>query len=125
MDLIFLVTAAIKSFFKFQYKYTTPLDRFMLFMGSIFLIITAITNTLLNLTFGNVTGVIIAYTTATNDTQTKEEHAAAEETLMNGLLEFVLQSTALGAGALVLTYLATVLYNYSAIRQVGIGRNSI
>lgn len=84
-----------------------------------FCLISAVCNTLLSVTFGDATNVIVNYVYVVNNTNSNQSIITqAEEELMEGLLDFVITTCSLGVGILISTYFATLLFNYSALRQV-------
>ncbi|KAK5640086.1 hypothetical protein RI129_010897 [Pyrocoelia pectoralis] len=71
---------------------------------------------LLSITFGDATNVIVTYVSTMNNTNTTII-LQAEEDLKDGLIDFVIFGCSLGAFIMVSTYIATILFNYSALRQ--------
>lgn len=102
------------------------MDLIYIALAIVFATISAICNTVLSLTFGEVTGVIVDYVfIATNpiSNSTSTVIELATEDLMKGLRWFVLTTCLMGVATLICTYLATLLFNYSALQQVQFGIN--
>ncbi|KAB0792508.1 hypothetical protein PPYR_14467 [Photinus pyralis] len=98
------------------YKYASHMDKFFIVLGSIICTLGAVANSLLSITFGDATNVIVTYVSTLNETNATLIQQAEEE-LENGLIAFVIFGCSLGALIMVATYIATVLFNYSALKQ--------
>ncbi|KAK4872649.1 hypothetical protein RN001_014678 [Aquatica leii] len=99
------------------YKYSTNLNKLHLAIGSIFCCVSAIGNSVLSLLFGDVTNVIINYVANVNFTTNGTVVYEAEQILNDGLIKFVALSCFMGILIMASTYIATVLFNYSALSQ--------
>ncbi|KAK4872647.1 hypothetical protein RN001_014676 [Aquatica leii] len=99
------------------YKYSSNSDKLYIFIGSIFCCLAAVGNTLLSVTFGDATNVIVNYVATLNSTTNETVLHEAEQMLNDGLHRFVAFSCSIGAFIMVSTYIATVLFNYSALNQ--------
>ncbi|KAF5272756.1 hypothetical protein FQA39_LY07783 [Lamprigera yunnana] len=99
------------------FKYSTKVDKLCILVGVVFCVLTAASNSLLSLTFGRATNVIVEYVATVNATTNATEIIEAEETLTEGLTTFVTVTCSLGLFIMAATYVSTVLFNYSALSQ--------
>ncbi|KAK5639991.1 hypothetical protein RI129_010802 [Pyrocoelia pectoralis] len=101
------------------YRYATTLDKWLLALGTLCSIGSGIIQPLNVLIFGSLTGDIIEYAFIQQTPSISEPiKDLAGEKFMDSIISFAIKNCLLGIGMLILTYLSTVLYNYSAIRQV-------
>ncbi|KAF5301298.1 hypothetical protein FQR65_LT08917 [Abscondita terminalis] len=105
------------SFFQI-YRFATSLDKVLLFFGTIFAIGTGVLQPLNVLIFGDLTRSIISHAVIINSNETGDIKDVASELFMDDIVQFVIYNCALGVAMLILTYLATELFNYSAKRQI-------
>lgn len=78
------------------------------------------------LIFGTLTGNIVQYASSLyNETATEEELLAASDKFIDDVTTFAIDNSLIGVAMLVSSYLSTVLFNYSALRQVCFGHSSI
>ncbi|KAF5272755.1 hypothetical protein FQA39_LY07782 [Lamprigera yunnana] len=99
------------------YKYSSSTDKFCLFVGAVFCMLAAVSNSILSLTFGEATNVIIEYVATVNATTNTTKITEAEDLMIHGLTIFVISCCSLGLFIMASTYVSTVLFNYSALSQ--------
>lgn len=105
----------------FQYRYATGYDKFLLSIGVLCAMGTGICQPLNVLIFGTLTGNIIKFATIMlNETLPIEVRETAQENFMQDIISFATYNSMIGVAMLILSYSSTVLFNYSAIRQVGV-----
>lgn len=88
-------------------------------IGSLAAIGTGVLQPLNTLLFGTLTGSIVDYVSVllANDT-TPEKLEEATNNFINGIDDFAIYNTLIGIGMLVLSYISTETFNYTALKQV-------
>lgn len=100
-----------------QYRYTTLKDKLLIYLGLISALVTGSIQPCNSILFGDLTGTIIKYAQSlySNDTEVKKK---AEDDLIDGITYFAQMNTYIGIIMLVCSFISTVAFNYSAMRQV-------
>ncbi|KAK4872648.1 hypothetical protein RN001_014677 [Aquatica leii] len=93
------------------------LDKLCIFIGSIFCCLAGVGNSLSSITFGYATNAIVNYVATLNVTTNDTVLREAEQTLNDNLIKFVALNCSVGVFNIICTYIATVLFNYSALNQ--------
>nr|QZZ63294.1 ABC transporter [Leptinotarsa decemlineata] len=102
-----------------MFRYTTGLDKFLLCLGLLSALGTGILQPLYTLLYGNLTGDIIAFaSTIYKPTLTPEQRKEAEDNFLDGITHFAVMNSLIGLGMLVLSFISTTTFTYSASRQV-------
>ncbi|XP_031357197.1 ATP-dependent translocase ABCB1-like isoform X2 [Photinus pyralis] len=92
------------------YRYAATFDRWLLALGTLCAMGTGVIQPLNVLIFGSLTGDIIRYA------RIAQEAAGVE--FIDNIIAFAIKNCLLGVAMFILSYSSTVLYNYSAVRQV-------
>ncbi|XP_068902279.1 ATP-dependent translocase ABCB1-like [Tenebrio molitor] len=100
------------------FRYATLQDKIFIALGTICAVVCGIIQPYFMILFGDVTGVIVEYAAAINKTNDLKENQLIEETLYDGIRDFAIYSSVLGIVMIITTYLAGVIFNYSALRQI-------
>lgn len=91
----------------------------MLFIGCLCSVGTGVCQPLNVLIFGTLTGDLISFATIIGNpgNVTEAEFLEAQEKFMDDIISFAVYNSLIGLGMLILSYMSTMLFNYSAIRQ--------
>jgi ATP-binding cassette subfamily B (MDR/TAP) protein 1 len=105
-------------FFKL-FRYATKVENILMIIGSLAAIGTGVLQPLNTLLFGTLTGSIVDYVSVllANDT-TPEKLEEATNNFINGIDDFAIYNTLIGIGMLVLSYISTETFNYTALKQI-------
>ncbi|CAG9824400.1 unnamed protein product [Phaedon cochleariae] len=102
-----------------MFRYASGFDKFLLAIGLLGGIGTGVLQPMNTILFGSLTGDIINYAASKfNATMSDVERQTAEDDFFDAIKYFALMNSVLGIGMVVLSYLSTVTFNYSAMRQV-------
>lgn len=104
--------------FFFQFRYATRLDKFYMFIGFLGTVVTGACQPLNMLVFGNLTGHIIDYGYKLMAGPTPEEKQKLDEELISNITTFAIYNCSIGLAMLIFSYLTTLLYNFSGLRQI-------
>ncbi|EFA00893.1 ATP-dependent translocase ABCB1 [Tribolium castaneum] len=105
-------------FFKL-FRYATKWDTFLMIIAVFASIGTGILQPLNTLLFGDLTGTIVDYVFTINSNETSEEQKQnATDVFIDGITDFAVYNTLIGVGMLVLSYISTEFFNYTALKQV-------
>ncbi|KAB0792584.1 hypothetical protein PPYR_14543 [Photinus pyralis] len=101
------------------YRYAATFDRWLLALGTLCAMGTGVIQPLNVLIFGSLTGDIIRYSSiAKNPLISDAEKEVAGVEFIDNIIAFAIKNCLLGVAMFILSYSSTVLYNYSAVRQV-------
>ena len=111
----------------FQYRFATGMELFLLFIGFLGAVVTAVTTPLNTLFFGDLTGEMIKYSTqqhelseiSKNPNRTNvTDPTYTSQDLLDAVEKFAIQNTVLGAAMLVASYISIWSFNFVGSRQV-------
>ncbi|KAH1004307.1 hypothetical protein HUJ04_004081 [Dendroctonus ponderosae] len=103
------------------FQFATLLDKLLIAVGIIASIICGVFQPYLMVLFGDVSGVLLDFTTAMNANLTFEEEKLATEKLYDGTEYFAIMTSVSALIILVCTYISVVFFTQSSLRQDGIG----
>ncbi|KAJ3662142.1 hypothetical protein Zmor_006501 [Zophobas morio] len=103
-------------FFKL-FRYASGSDVFLMLLGTLAAMGTGVLQPLNTLLFGNLTGSIVKYA-ATLGTPDPDALAKAEDAFIDDIRDFAVYNSLIGAGMLVLSYISTEFFNYTALKQI-------
>ncbi|XP_050514651.1 multidrug resistance protein 2-like isoform X2 [Diabrotica virgifera virgifera] len=101
-----------------MFRYASTYDKFLMVVGLISATGTGVLQPLNTILFGSLTGDIIAYATSIQINLPADQKKIAEDNFFDGIRYFALMNSLIGIGMFVFSYLATVTFNYSAMRQI-------
>ncbi|KAI2474291.1 LOW QUALITY PROTEIN: ATP binding cassette (ABC) transporter subfamily B member, partial [Diabrotica virgifera virgifera] len=101
-----------------MFRYASTYDKFLMVVGLISATGTGVLQPLNTILFGSLTGDIIAYATSIQINLPADQKKIAEDNFFDGIRYFALMNSLIGVGMFVFSYLATVTFNYSAMRQI-------
>lgn len=99
------------------YRYSTLFDKFLLVVGFIGSAICGVLQPFLMILFGDVSGVIVDYSSLISGNLTEDEKDIATQKMLEGTKDFAIMSTIAAAVVIVSSYVAVVCFSHSAIRQ--------
>lgn len=99
-----------------MFRYTTMMDKLILFIGVIATIIMACVQPLNNLFLGDLTQNIIVYI-RTKDNQTEDTNAALDK-FLGDIRLFAFEMAGIGGSMLILGYISMQTFSYTALRQI-------
>lgn len=94
------------------------MDTFYLIVGLISTLGTAVMQPLNMVIFGDLTTNIIKYAYTLATSTDPDELQQASDTFFDDIKLFAIYNSLIGLGTFVTTYVSTVLFNYTALRQV-------
>nr|CAD1918045.1 ABCB transporter [Chrysochus auratus] len=101
-----------------MFRYSTKLDRFLLFIGTVASLATGGAQPLNAIYFGDLTESIIIYSTIINSNASIVELDAATEDFMASVRNFALMNSLIGVFILICSYISIATFNYTTMRQV-------
>ncbi|XP_063931284.1 ATP-dependent translocase ABCB1-like isoform X2 [Zophobas morio] len=107
------------------FRYSTVQDKICIALGTICAVICGCIQPYVMILFGDVTGVIVDYAESLTKNLTDNETIIAEENLYDGIRHFAIFASVLGIIMIITTYLAGVLFTYSALKQIFLIRKLI
>ncbi|XP_072396487.1 ATP-dependent translocase ABCB1-like [Diabrotica undecimpunctata] len=100
------------------FQYCTTLDIIFMSIGAICAALSGIVQPYSMTLFGDVTGAIVTYASNYNDSLSEPNKTLLADELINAVWLFGMKSLGVGVGVILTTYLSTVLFIYSASRQI-------
>ncbi|XP_022916897.2 ATP-dependent translocase ABCB1-like isoform X1 [Onthophagus taurus] len=106
------------------YRYATHLDRFYIITAILGSLASGVGMPLMMILFGNITQDFINYATGINQPGvTEDEIELLEAQLLNDITDFAVYAAIIGGATFLLTYVATLFYNWACIRQISVIRS--
>ncbi|ERL93340.1 hypothetical protein D910_10633 [Dendroctonus ponderosae] len=99
------------------FQFATLLDKLLIAVGIIASIICGVFQPYLMVLFGDVSGVLLDFTTAMNANLTFEEEKLTTEKLYDGTEYFAIMTSVSALIILVCTYISVVFFTQSSLRQ--------
>lgn len=102
-----------------QYRFATCTDRMFIAMGSLLTVLVGASNPLMMIIFGDITGAFVDFAVVRRSSNTTEpELVDAENVFYDAITDFLINSCVLGILTLLFSYVATVLFHFTAQKQV-------
>nr|ADC97877.1 ATP-binding cassette transporter [Chrysomela tremula] len=106
------------SFFQ-MFRYATGFDKLLLSIGIISAVGTGVLQPMNTILFGTLTGDIIKYAASKfNHSMSEDDRIKAENDFFDGVQYFAMMNSIIAVGMVIISYISTVTFNYSATRQV-------
>nr|CAD1918044.1 ABCB transporter [Chrysochus auratus] len=100
------------------FRYATGFDRLLMFLGIVTALATGGIQPLNSIIFGNSIESIIKYSTAINSNETHDVINAALDECMDSIKYFARMNSFMGLLIFICSYISTVTFNYTALRQI-------
>ncbi|RZC33786.1 multidrug resistance protein 1, partial [Asbolus verrucosus] len=101
------------------FRYATGMDIFLMLLGSISALCTGVLQPLNTLLFGTLTGNIVDYAKIISSNITDQKIIdEATDAFIGHITDFAIYNSLIGVGMLVLSYVSTETFNYTALRQI-------
>lgn len=102
------------------------MDKLLLIIATLISILVGIANPLMMIYFGDITKAFVDYTVNYDrENVTSEEIDDAKEKFYKSMTDFIIATTVLGVISVILAYVSTVIFHYTAQKQVSFVRKNL